>query len=826
MCDDGTVDRARVAPGPGQRVASSTIQLNVVVRDLMGAPIAGAKVDISFEGERLRGSGTESTNENGLIATEVPGGRQIEVTARKVARTDQSFDGRLAYPNATVTITTAATGPDWVTVFMAPTYRLLRKHPWQNAAIRARHYIDVRGSATDPGSSGQGNNEYAKTRNGRLQEAIEYLADRLPESGPNAPASPQLDDDQRAAALRSLDEREERNRQAQTEAEATRGRHRRRRALAQVQRERESIQAARQGIQSHARHQTLGAMNHRQLLEYLDREIFANDPSRQLVPDWARYMIIHYTGFYYRSAHFSICPPSRLLMGVRQHEIENIEVADRASGADIAPLIEEFRALLRNQPDVADTIGGQLAGRPRRRRRRRGRRGSAPEEAPTETEHQRQLRLKLDSAEPGRRRGADAMREILVAMAQVGRSQLNEGRGLGLLAYRHVDGAGGYRIEGEEWTNVVHVSRFRNDLADSAMVDGWWGRSDDNRGPRGARIPARPSWMTVWRTEQARRHYVSVLSCVCNEVAEMAAQARGLDIGGQGLWGDARQAQDLAARGDADEGEGEGSASEEPPAVSGATETHPSQTHRLWRVTSLSQLAPGDIVFQMGWRRLVVTDDADSVLTNLDMVYLDDRGQRIPLNLGPGAGESGLVGKESLHRQVSDGQRSEYERVRERGPELHRRQEAREDLDRREQRQLASYNRLAPYMSQPELHRGALHGNRYALTRSNARHHHTMIVRKSDGDGGFADRYDEVLAFTHMFTIVYVDPPGRRQKAVTFETHAPCGMTLRPLQGQRDPARNYGLNAWRYVVARPAASTPPNLRQYLDMRRMLRTLED
>jgi len=100
-------------------------------------------------------------------------------------------------------------------------------------------------------------------------------------------------------------------------------------------------------------HQELEALDQQQLLETIVRK-FLDDPTR--FPLWLQYMVIHFSGMRYRSAHGSWGDPKDLLLALRIKDIESD--VKQMSEADILAACAQEAGKLRSMLDPEDDNSG------------------------------------------------------------------------------------------------------------------------------------------------------------------------------------------------------------------------------------------------------------------------------------------------------------------------------------------------------------------------------------------------------------------------------------------------------------------------------------
>lgn len=243
---------------------------------------------------------------------------------------------------------------------------------------------------------------------------------------------------------------------------------------------------------------TLEGKDQYQLLAEI-RQRFEKEPQR--FPLWLRYMVVHYSGMRYKSAHGSWADPKDLLIRLRVDEVKKAQAAltDADVAAKCAETIAQYEGTGANKPALAtatekiwkDRIAMHMKGVKANgpKSRRIGLDGLAEEEVKYEyqTMTTDQALAKLE-----------AMKSQLPAWAWKWIVMLTP------LRVNHVAGAGW-----ETFTPEEDKIRF----ADTKLYPLFSKWATDNTG--------------MWRHEHGRRQEVIVTRAVCNETAEHAQHIRG-----------------------------------------------------------------------------------------------------------------------------------------------------------------------------------------------------------------------------------------------------------------------------------------------------------
>jgi hypothetical protein len=237
-------------------------------------------------------------------------------------------------------------------------------------------------------------------------------------------------------------------------------------------------------------HQELEALDQQQLLETIVRK-FLDDPARY--PLWLQYMVIHFSGMRYRSAHGSWGDPKDLLLSLRIKDIES-EIK-QMSDADILTACAQEAGKLRSSLDLEDDNTGL-------------------------DDHIE----RLESQNPYRRRRALLDFQIDQEKAAIQKSGEQE----------TLDDIGALKDQLPSWMWKEIVARTQLRLK-FATVD-WEKLTPEERSEyldresvvfREIMIEWKRKHLTGWREEHDRSNRLIVTRAVCNEVAEHIQHLRG-----------------------------------------------------------------------------------------------------------------------------------------------------------------------------------------------------------------------------------------------------------------------------------------------------------
>lgn len=677
-------------------VRSDPVVLYIVVRTAAMDPLEGVTVTVT-SGERTLGTAT--TNAHGRAEVAALAGQQCEVRASYEGGSGDERTERAAFRNGHAQVT-PNDALSYVTVFMQRPHHLRRPFLWQNEVIRRTIYRDD-GENEDPGTPGSGSRrrrrgrqrqEELKDRKDRLIEACRYIREFLP--SPPAPPGRETAElrharsveqqaaqrrDATAARLHRREERlhhvrqvelpEVRNRRTRTREEGAQRREDRDRLRTenrelidecralrrQLADEEAACQAAARET-SAAEAAALAGLSHDEIIAYIVGPLFGADPSYTHLPRWFRYALIHYTGMRYAIAHRSYYPPQWLAFNLGSYRIEQAESGWSDEEKD--HIVAEMRALLSSDARLRDQVGRHLGyfvkGHDRARstpgdRRRHPRRPRHPERydvgALLSAAAENSGSVPRGAHRPryrGNTKGA-AVSDLLKGVGFQLCDRLNTEEAQGLLKYQRALGV--LRDQNDPWRAVIKHTHLRCDeVAEDNWQDAEYRRLDE-------------PWYGIfgdftqreWGSVNARTQALTVIRCECNEIAEIAAAARGVVIGGRGL------------RGDADSLDDPQPAESEQPEEPGAAVGEVAAGHRLFHITSADQLAPGDLIFHYGWSAIPSMRNADPgkcVTPGLDMEYQIEGGvldpASLPMELEPslhrGSGSPAVVTGPLSHR--------------------------------------------------------------------------------------------------------------------------------------------------------------------------------
>lgn len=323
----------------------------------------------------------------------------------------------------------------------------------------------------------------------------------------------------------------------------------------------------------------LAALTHRELLEYILFEIFDKDPKGERFPGWARYAVLHFSGLRYAGASGSYYPVEELLRTLREQEM----AAERSVSLDkhrLAIFLEEHASLLLADKDLQGGIysrGDRTAaakGRPFPTESAAGKlfaaraavRGEAQGKAAVDDATARKT---LDETQATfvkhwiRRLNDEKLRRDSRSAASGDEAPpdnpLTDAWGLVLLA-RETE-----RFPAEAWPAIVQYTELRNDFVNVHAVDHrpppkkekpsdpdpviqpppppfdgspWPVSCPSLEGSiireYGAKFPGlfRDRLWGRWKAQHAGDLSLVVSRAVCNQIAEMLAAARNIDLGG------------------------------------------------------------------------------------------------------------------------------------------------------------------------------------------------------------------------------------------------------------------------------------------------------
>ena len=590
-----------VAHTAGQAVdIGAPITARVTVRDLSGMPLSGATVRAVVGG----------TPTGPAVTTDATGLATLNTTNRASLGVRAELDG-FDYAIAAVDVTASE-------VFVTPRLRrpFALRHPyaWQNRVMRERLFREHAEDREDPGAVRPVSAEDRKDRVERLLDISEYLGGALGIAHPTASAAAvdaerarlqrtgeHLDDlsaRSQAGGTHGLDdagEEELASDRGEMGLRDTRPAPRRSGARTDRMERRDETAAAREArrlVDGRLARVNELALSHRELLDHLVNRVFPAAPEGA-IGGWLKYMIIHFTGLRYVNSNASYHWPKKILAALRAREIDAGEL-DSADAERLRIYTGEARAIvatLGTSPPRSVTTAMGFVDRfdP----------AHAGEAAPR--------------GRGGRRRGSDptnltdALEALHKALADAWSASISDNEIFGLLRLRSEESplvASAGRLAPSEWAWTQTHTQMRNDLTT-------WDES--------AREPDfLPADMDAWKDRQGWDLVPAPWGAQCNQIAEMAAQARGIQIR-SGI-------SHCATCGAFAPRSPDGLSSDGGPLI-GSLKTRATSvgtdTKTLWRPTSTAELSQGDIFFKMMWVPLHETRDRGSnwVFPTRDMVF-------------------------------------------------------------------------------------------------------------------------------------------------------------------------------------------------------------
>jgi hypothetical protein len=587
-------------------------------------------------------------------------------------------------------------------------------------------------------------------------------------------------------------------------------------------------------LQTAAAQREMRSMTHRALLEHVMRMFREDDalagepaadqdeaeegatptPRGRLIPLWVRYMILHFTGLHYHSAHGTHWPPALLLERLRKREIDALpalsgDTLDLAVGEIlelfhantgwVAPVERALREL-RTPPPQPRGGGGTAPAPPARSAPPAPQttdlnadlRGVASWSASRKAQWIKEIEVAITRAlgkppapplrgtevdglylfggrpihAPPRRRRTRRGAPAAPAPAPVGPPppRLEMLEGLAALIARRAEALSGTarRPGGNDpfadllWRRIVKVTPLRDQFAETPA---WYTPPSIPGSDRWNSAVLTGSVTREWKFAHERDLRIVTPSAVCNEITEMAGHARFLRLSG-GIEADSRaDALEVVA----DQG----------PALGG---------HRLFRLRAVPSASTppderplaGDLMFVMGWRRIGATDEPWSVVrATLPVQYRawelrrDDPLGFVPeQERNPPSRDSitlDITGGSNVALAVSDDQLFTNATA------------APPALSAGQAPPSPHLFGIAHYRS---LQSDALSGGRWSIG---------QIVRRHPNGA----KFDQQLVWTHIGTVAYADDT----RLLTFETNAPTSIRRR---GYRE------LMGWQYVFGRPA----------------------
>lgn len=838
---------AVVAPGIVNTAdLGGTVEVVVRVRSRAGEPLAGATVRFVSAGP------PEVTVER---TTDAMGFARATLSGRSPLRVEASRE-RFQSESVPVARDPATTGPARVTVFLDRPYHPDHLFPWQNPILREALYKNQPG-ARDPGQAGVAAPTRVLTRVDRLADFVRLYSGivgvPLPAPPPLPPSSEPIParrrtPEQEERALAASNERM--GRELQEERDRWQGRIDAARAERQrldqelealpssprprspEARERTRVTARRAAVDRRVtsleqqrdravapRERALGAVRsrqselglirsgHRALVEASVALFEADDRAAaadRKIPGWVRYMVVHYSGLQYQSAHGSHYPPQWVVWNVRERALdgrmpwgspstwtdEGLRDAQAELQALLGPPGSALRAgvgrrleALFPEPPPRDAHAHAPPDRPLRVPRRGRdpvaeltRRGDARANL-VRVEKALLATLVVPPASPlgAPRQGSPQTPPLAPTMS--------DGQAMGILEEWRVAGL----LDDALWHQIVRRTPLRDQHAASAD---WSGR-DGTSAEQDALL--RGSVTRLWKAAHARDLAICVTRAVCNEIAEMAAHARGVLLAG-GIAADAaferlEEVPEQESTDDDDDGgtppQGDGRGASSLGGLTGAFTLV--NGHKLFRMRTSpprlpaddpSRVRVGDLVFFLGWRPLTNADEPWSVVrTDCDMEFWV---QALSTRQDPGATDTQGAATLTLHFAGHD-------------EHLH----AEPLPDALLARGAAARAPALGACPVPQL---------FAVARMLGSRTGMQVVRRHPG----AAVFHQQLVWTHLATVIHVGQQG----LVTFETNAPTGVRFRP----------YGslVRAWNTAFGRPAGQADrPELAHFLDRENLL-----
>ncbi|AKT43727.1 Ig-like domain-containing protein [Chondromyces crocatus] len=586
------------------------------------------------------------------------------------------------------------------------------------------------------------------------------------------------------------------------------------------------------------------ALTHGQLLTYIHDEIFAKDPSEEVIPGWVRYAVLHYSGLRYAGAHNAYYPPHLLVLTLRAREIDEREIptAGALDPQRIAIHVQALRALLTANPDLSS----------------RAFKGSRTKARPSRTNPLAPLvEAETALANHNTAAAANVVRHLLHNLAiiwtermddpattlaalspplpEVPYPSLPQREAWGLLVRWRDTG----KLPAEAWPGVVQYTELRNDFVNVAEVtptkspkppaapqDQETGGETPPPSPAASsgRWPVRaPSlegkvvdenptlaWLfrekaqQKWKSKQKQDLGIVTSRAVCNQITEMVAAARNVQLDGG-----------LTANAGYDYDDREADDDEEARASQDSAASLASR-FRLFRPKSQRDLQPGDVMLFLTWRQIGSKDDPWSLVSLrtpmpmrvglLDHAPVDGRRGPAMTTQRHEAEISAQVLDAVLQHGTSDtALRFVEEHELKRGRGIRPSPLPRDALGTRTPGLISAQDQLG-------VARTLLSG----ASKNSAALKYMLVRRRPD-----AVYYNEVLAWAHAATVIDI-PPKQGDLIAVFETNEPTGINIRPWRayGHQDPERR---PYWDVVYGRPARATKAlsHLAYYLDRSNLL-----
>ena len=322
--------------------------------------------------------------------------------------------------------------------------------------------------------------------------------------------------------------------------------------------------------------QRIQALDHDELLnEVLD--VFAADPTFQRYPKQVRYLVIHFSGMRYKSAHGTFARPQALLAMLKEQEIrelfagggetvqDEVQATEAAVTAELASpsLGASRRKALQDVKKAMDAPGAVLeqlhARNPEQQLafsdwqtliqlRAAALKDNDAEEVALINERLKQLEQQFGGAAQFKQLQAridlleqkqlETVREFRVREARRTLGALSAAQALGVLQQmrRMQD-----NIPGWVWDEVVRLTQLHVNVSDANWKDtAGLPKTLDSKDPVTARWKqVLESWTrdaSQWHSQHKEKYQVVATSIVCNQLSELAQHLYGKDIS-QGIRG-------------------------------------------------------------------------------------------------------------------------------------------------------------------------------------------------------------------------------------------------------------------------------------------------
>ena len=316
--------------------------------------------------------------------------------------------------------------------------------------------------------------------------------------------------------------------------------------------------------------QHIQALDHDELLgEVLD--LFAADPTFARYPKQVRYLVIHFSGMRYKSAHGTFARPQALLAMLKEQEIrelfagsedtvqDEVQATEAAVTAELASpsLGASRRKALQDVKNAVDAPGAVLeqlyAKNPQQQQafsdwqtliqlRAAALRDNDAEQVALINERLKQLEQQFGGAAPFKqlqaRIGAleqkqlESVREFRVREARRTLGALSDAQALGVLQQmRRMQN----NIPDWVWDEVVRLTQLHVNVSESSWKDtAGLPKTLDTKDPVTARWKQiLDSWTrdaSQWHSQHSAKYEVVATSIVCNQLSELAQRVYGKDI--------------------------------------------------------------------------------------------------------------------------------------------------------------------------------------------------------------------------------------------------------------------------------------------------------